>query len=115
MPWPDLFWAELASRLKERFGASIRSRFFCFLHLLTKGNITPPTSTTTPTAIKSHKAQPLEAGVGVGVGATAAGELTGSLDEVSVVTGITALAGVVLADTAGVVVAAAGVSVRFRE
>src|ERR1700732_1717366 len=113
MPWSDLVWAELASRLKERFGASVRSRFFCFLHLLTKGNITPPTSTTRPAAIKSHKAQPLDARVGAGV-ATAAGVLSGSLDGMSVATGITAVAGV-LAITAGVAVAAAGISVCFRE
>ena len=76
----------------------VRSRLLRFLHLLTKGNVVPMTTTSTANAIQSHKDQPLE--VAVGVVATAAGVLAGS-------EGVPAIA-------AGVVAAAAGVSDRFR-
>lgn len=60
MPESDLVWLELSSRLKERFGSPVRSKFFRFLHRLMKGNIVPMATTSTPNAIKSHKDQPLE-------------------------------------------------------
>ena len=112
-------WSELASRVKERFWAPVRSKSFRFLHLLKKGNSAPMTITSTATAIQSQKDQLLE--VTVGVVATAAGVLTGSADVLEVAAGVVAAsAGVLtvsedeLAMAAGVVVAAAGVSDRLR-
>jgi hypothetical protein len=113
-----LLWSELVSRLKERFGASVRSKLFRFLHLLRKGTSVPMTTTSTANPIKNQKDPALEVAV-AGV-ATGAGVLTGS-EDVLVAAGVgLAAAGVlsgsvdVLAVTAGVVEAAAGVAGSFR-
>ena len=111
-------WSELASRVKERFGAPVRSKLFRFLHRLRKGTMVPITITSTANAIKNHKDQPLE--VAVGVVATATGVLTGSEDVLAVAAGVVPPAsGVmtvsedVLAVAAGAMVAAAGVAASF--
>jgi len=112
--------SELASRVKERFGAPVRSKLFRFLHLLREGASMPRRITTTANPIKSDK-DPRLAGAG-GVVGTAAGVLTVSADVLAVVAGVVAAASGVLtvsedvsAVTAGVVVAAAGVADGLRE
>jgi hypothetical protein len=114
-----LSWSELASRVKERFSAPVRSKSFRFLHLLKTGTIVPRTITSKANAIKNDTDQPLEVATG-GV-AAAAGVLAASEDELEVAAGgVAAAAGVLavsedeLALTSGAVVAAAGVSDRLR-
>lgn len=108
-------WSELTSRLKERFGAPVRSKLFCFLHLLKKGNPVPMTITSTANAIQSQRVQSRE--VAAGLGAAASGVLAGSEDGLEVVAaegGVPADFEDELSVTAGVVAAAAGVADRFR-
>lgn len=112
--------SELASRVKERFGAPVRSKLFRFLHLLREGASMPRRITTTANPIKRAK-DPRLAGAG-GVVGTVAGVASVSEDELGVAAGaVAAVSGVltVSADapavTGGVVVAAAGVAVGLRE
>src|SRR5450755_3988891 len=87
-----LSWSVLASRVKERFGASVRAILFCFLHLLRNGTNIPRAITSTANAIKSHKA-PWRAGAGAVVGA-ASGMMAVS-DELTVAAaGVAATSGV---------------------
>ena len=106
--------SELA-RVKERFGAPVRSKFFRFLHLLREGTSMPRTITSMAKPIKSHR-DPRLAGA-VGVVGTAAGMLSVSEDVLAGAAGVVAAASGVLtvsedvpAATAGGVGAAAGVA-----
>src|SRR5450755_1223817 len=80
-----LSWSVLASRVKERFGASVRAIFFCFRHLLRIGTNIPRAITSTANAIKSHRV-PRRAGAGGVVGA-ASGVVTVP-DELAVAAGV---------------------------
>jgi len=102
-----LSWSELASRVKERFWAPVRSKSFRFLHLLKIGAIVPIAIITTASKIKSHKAPRLAGAAGV---VAAAGVLAASEDALAGAAGVAAAAAGVLAVAAGVVAAAAGVS-----
>jgi hypothetical protein len=113
-----LLWSKLDSRVKERFGVPVRSKFFRFLHLLREGASVPRTITSTANAIKSHK-DPRLAGA-LGVLGTAAAVLSVSEDVLAVAAGVVvAAAGVlsvsedVLAVAGNVVVVAAGVADGF--
>src|ERR1022692_3752319 len=90
----SLSWSVVASRVKERFGASVRAILFCFLHLLRNGTNIPRAITSTANAIKSHKA-PCRAGAGGVVGA-ASGVVTVA-DELAVAAGVVAATSGVLA------------------
>ena len=113
-----LSWSELASRLNERFGVTVRSNIFCFLHLLRKGTSVPMTITSTATAIKSPKA-PCLAGATGGVAAVVC-VLAVSEGVLAAAAGVVAAAGALavsedeLAVTSGAVVATAAVSDRLR-
>jgi hypothetical protein len=86
-------WSELTSFENERFCSLVCSTSLRFLHLPRKVASTPMTITAMANGMKIHDDQPVA--VAAGVGAAAAGVLTGSEDELAV--------------TGGAVVAAAGV------
>src|SRR5450755_1639151 len=107
-----LSWSVLASRVKERFGASVRSILFCFRHLPRNGTNIPRTITSTANAIKSHRV-PRRAGAGVAVGAasgvvTVSDELTVAAGGVAATSGVLAGSADLLAGTAGATAAATG-------
>ena len=106
-----LLGSELASLVKERFSAPLRSKFFRFLHLLRRGAIVPMTITTTANAIRTQKDAPL-AGL-VGRVTAVAGALAVSEDVLAVSAGVASTAAGVLEGVAGEVASAAGVAGCF--